>query len=158
MKTWMCALMLALSTGASAQNPIISGQYSADPTARVFRLTVILRCKARVLVLNIWIKQLFAGWKTLFSKSNTALIYNKVDFGNEKVAEITVRAKSSKGGVLVVRADGKKGNIIAKVKIPKSAAWKNVRAQVLHAPQGVHALHVSLQSGADVEVDWLGFI
>ena len=100
----------------------------------------------------------FAGWKTLFSKSNTALIYNKVDFGNEKVAEITVRAKSPKGGVLVVRADGKKGNIIAKVKIPKSAAWKNVRAQVLHAPQGVHALHVSLQSGADVEVDWLGFI
>ena len=99
----------------------------------------------------------FAGWKTLFSKSNTALIYNKVDFGNEKVEEITVRAKSSKGGVLVVRADGKKGNIIAKVKIPKSAAWKNVRTQVLHAPQGVHALHVFLQSGADVEVDWLGF-
>lgn len=65
----------------------------------------------------------FAGWKTLFSKSNTALIYNKVDFGNEKVEEITVRAKSSKGGVLVVRADGKKGNIIAKVKIPKSADW-----------------------------------
>ena len=81
-----------------------------------------------------------------------------MDFGNEKVAEITVRAKSSKGGVLVVRADGKKGNIIAKVKIPKSAAWKNIRAQVLHAPQGGHALHVSLQSGADVEVDWLGFI
>ena len=26
---------------------------------RVFRLTAILRCKARVLVLNIWIKQLF---------------------------------------------------------------------------------------------------
>ena len=99
----------------------------------------------------------FAGWKTLFSKSNTALIYNKVDFGKEKVAEITVRAKSAKGGVLVVRADGTKGNIIAKVKIPRSAAWKNVRAQVLHAPQGVHALHVSLQSGADVEVDWIGF-
>ena len=80
-----------------------------------------------------------------------------MDFGNEKVEEITIRAKSSKGGVLVVRADGKKGNIIAKVKIPESAAWKNVRAQVLHAPQGVHALHVSLQSEADVEVDWLGF-
>lgn len=36
MKTWMCAIILALSTGASAQNPVISGQYSADPTARVF--------------------------------------------------------------------------------------------------------------------------
>ena len=33
----------------------------------------------------------FEGWKTLFSKSNTALIYNKVDFGNEKVEEITIR-------------------------------------------------------------------
>ena len=42
MKTWMCALMLALSTGASAQNPIISGQYSADPTARVFNGKVYL--------------------------------------------------------------------------------------------------------------------
>ena len=95
---------------------------------------------------------------SLLSIEYCSYIYNKVDFGNEKVVEITVRAKSAKGGVLVVRADGKKGNIIAKVKIPKSAGWKNVHAQVLHAPQGVHALHVSLQSGADVEVDWLGFI
>jgi hypothetical protein len=34
----------------------------------------------------------------------------------------------------------------------------NIFFRVLHAPLGVHALHVSLQSGADVEVDWLGFI
>ena len=102
---------------------------------RVFRLTAILRCKQGIGIDYLDKNNCFAGWKTLFSKSNTALIYNKVDFGNEKVEEITVRAKSVKGGVLVVRADGKKGNIIAKVKIPKSAAWKNVRAQVLHAPQ-----------------------
>ena len=36
MKTWMCALLMTMAVGASAQNPIISGQYSADPTARVF--------------------------------------------------------------------------------------------------------------------------
>ncbi len=167
MKTWMCALLLALSTGASANfNPDGTIQ-KVIPTLRGVGLT---NARSRIQIdrysalqgKGIGIEYLdknncFAGWKTLFSKSNTALIYNKVDFGNEKVEEITIRAKSSKGGVLVVRADGKKGNIIAKVKIPKSAGWKNIRAQVLHAPQGVHALHVSLQSGADVEVDWLGF-
>lgn len=36
MKTWMCAMLMTMSVGASAQNPIISGQYSADPTVRVF--------------------------------------------------------------------------------------------------------------------------
>ena len=33
MKTCMYTLMLSLSTGASAQTLIISGQYSADPTS-----------------------------------------------------------------------------------------------------------------------------
>ena len=99
----------------------------------------------------------FAGWKTIFAQPKTALIYNQVDFGKEKVEEITVRAKSSKGGVLVVRADGKGGNVIAKVKIPKMNAWQDIHAKVLRAPLGVHALHVSLQSGGDVQVDWLGF-
>ena len=27
MKTWMCAMLMTLSVGASAQNPIISGQW-----------------------------------------------------------------------------------------------------------------------------------
>ena len=42
MKTWMCAMLMTMSVGASAQNPIISGQYSADPTARVFNGKVYL--------------------------------------------------------------------------------------------------------------------
>ena len=99
----------------------------------------------------------FAGWKTIFDQPKSSLIYNNVDFGKEKVEQITVRAKSSKGGVLVVRADGKNGNVIAKVRIPKSAVWQDIHAKILNAPLGRHALQVSLQSGADVEVDWLGF-
>lgn len=42
MKTWMCAMLMTMAVGASAQNPIISGQYSADPTARVFNGKVYL--------------------------------------------------------------------------------------------------------------------
>ena len=99
----------------------------------------------------------FKGWKTVFAQPKTALIYNKVDFGKEKVEQITVRVKSSKGGVLIVRADGKTGKIIAKVKIPKSLHWQDVRAKVQNAPAGLHALNVSLQQGSDVQVDWLGF-
>ena len=152
MKTWMCALMLALSTGASAQNPIISDCYSADPTARVFRLIVILRCKARVLVLNIWIKTIvLPDGRLSFLNRILPLYIIRWIFGNEKVAGNLRSCQVFKGRCARSQADGKKGNIIAKVKIPKSALSKNVRAKVLHAPQGVHALHVSLQSGVDVE-------
>lgn len=99
----------------------------------------------------------FSGWKTIFVRPKDALTYNNVDFGNKKVERIVVRAKSGKGGVLVVRTDGEQGHVIAKVKIPKSPLWQNIHAGVLEAPLGKHALHVSLQSGSDVEVDWLGF-
>ncbi len=99
----------------------------------------------------------FKGWKTIFAQPQGALIYNNVDFGREKVEQITVRAKSAKGGVLVVRADGANGKVIAKVKVPKSNSWQDVKAKVLNAPLGCHALYVTLSQGKDVEVDWLGF-
>lgn len=97
----------------------------------------------------------FKGWKTVFALPKTALIYNNVDFGKEKVEQITVRAKSSKGGILVVRADGETGKIVAKVKIPKSLHWMDVRAKVQNASVGLHALHVSLLQA--VMCRWLGF-
>lgn len=102
-------------------------------------------------------KDYFKGWKTIFARPKTSLTYNTVDFGQERVEQITVRAKSSKGGTLVVRADGAQGRVIAKVRIPKSNQWINVSTAVADAPLGIHNLHVSLQKGADVQVDWLGF-
>lgn len=102
-------------------------------------------------------KNKFEGWKSVFSSPKSYLIYNNVEFAGEKVEKITVKAKSSKGGTLVVREDGAKGKVIAKVKVPKSKAWQEVHASVTYAPQGRHALYVTLQQGGDVEVDWLGF-
>ena len=42
MKTWMCAMLMTMAVGASAQNPIISGQYSADPTGLSSTLNNVL--------------------------------------------------------------------------------------------------------------------
>ena len=98
----------------------------------------------------------FQGWKVVFNKKNAWLQYNRVDFGNEKVQELTVRTRSTSGGVLQVRT-GKSGKLIATVSIPRSKEWVENRVQVASAPTGIQDLYVSLQSGSQVEVDWIGF-
>ena len=98
----------------------------------------------------------FQGWKVVFNKKNAWLQYNRVDFGNEKVQELTVRARSTSGGVLQVRT-GKSGKLIATIRIPRSKEWVENRVQVASSPTGIQDLYVSLQSGSQVEVDWIGF-
>ncbi len=99
----------------------------------------------------------FQGWKAVFSGKQNALIYNKVDFGQEPVERFTARVHSAKGGVLTVRVDGGKGAVVARVKIPKSNDWTLVSAPVISAPQGLHDLHFSVKTAGTVEVDWVGF-
>ncbi len=99
----------------------------------------------------------FQGWKAVFSGKQNALIYNKVDFTQEKVERFTARVRSAKGGVLAVRADGGKGAVVARVKIPKSNGWTLASAPVMNAPLGIHDLHFSVQTAGTVEVDWVGF-
>lgn len=98
----------------------------------------------------------FQGWKVVFNQKNAWLQYNRVDFGNEKVQELTVRARSASGGVLQVRT-GKSGKLIATIRIPRSKEWVENRVPVALAPTGIQDLYVSLQSGSQVEVDWIGF-
>lgn len=99
----------------------------------------------------------FQGWKAVFSGKQNALIYNKVDFGQEPVERFTARVRSAKGGVLTVKVDGGKGAVVARVKIPKSNDWTLVSAPVISAPQGLHDLHFSVKTAGTVEVDWVGF-
>ncbi len=99
----------------------------------------------------------FQGWKAVFSGKQNALIYNKVDFGQEPVERFTARVRSAKGGVLTVKVDGGKGAVVARVKIPKSNDWTLVSAPVISAPQGLHDLHFSVKTAGMVEVDWVGF-
>lgn len=99
----------------------------------------------------------FRGWKAGFSRKNAWLQYDRVDFGNEKVERLTVRARSFSASVLQVRAGGKDGKLIASVPIPRSKEWTESCVAVASAPQGIQDLHVSLQKGGKVEVDWIGF-
>lgn len=99
----------------------------------------------------------FQGWKAVFSGKRNTLIYNKVDFKQEPVERFTARVRSAKGGVLIVRVDGAKGAVVARLKIPKSNDWTQVSAPVISVPQGIHDLHFSVQTVGTVEVDWVGF-
>ncbi len=99
----------------------------------------------------------FQGWKTIFSKKNAWIQYNKVDFGAENVQELTIRARSKSSGTLQVRTTGKNGTLIATVNIPGSKDWKEIHVPVASAPVGVQDLYISLQKGSQVEVDWIGF-
>ncbi len=99
----------------------------------------------------------FRGWKAVFGKKNAWLQYGRVDFGNEKVERLTVRARSLSGGVLQVRAGGKNGKLIASVPVPRGKEWTENSVAVASAPQGMQDLHISLQKGGEVEVDWIGF-
>lgn len=99
----------------------------------------------------------FKGWKTVFSSPKAYIIYNKVDFGQEPVSQITLQVKSATGGNLELRSDASSGKLIAKVKVPKTKDWKRVTVPVSSSPSGIHNLYVSMSQGKQIEVDGLWF-
>jgi len=99
----------------------------------------------------------FKGWKTVFSLPKAYIIYNKVDFGQEPVSQITLQVKSATGGNLELRSGASSGKLIAKVKVPKTKDWKRVTVPVSSSPSGIHNLYVSMSQGKQIEVDCLWF-
>ena len=96
----------------------------------------------------------FEGWKTIFKKKGDAVTYDRVNFGDRAVKEVTVRVKSASNARLQVKASDK---VIALIDVKKNAQWSNATAVVVSSPSGVQNLEVSLIKGSNVEVDWLGF-
>lgn len=101
-------------------------------------------------------KSPFEGWKCMFTRKGAWVRYNAVDFGTSPVKSVTLRVKSTSGGSLLV-ADGN-GVEIARVKVPVSSSWVNVeQALPQYGVSGVSDLVVTMLSGKNVEVDWIGF-
>ncbi|MFD1256083.1 family 43 glycosylhydrolase [Mucilaginibacter terrae] len=99
--------------------------------------------------------KVFEGWKTnLPATKNGWIRYNSVNFG--KVKNVTVRVWSGQGGTLEIRDAAATGNLIAKVKVPKGASWREVTVPVSSIKQGVHHLVIAAKNSA-VEVDWISF-
>lgn len=99
----------------------------------------------------------FEGWKTVFDKKDAWIQYNSVGFGKNNFHSVNVRALSKSGGTLQLLLNSIKGPVIAKINIPKSESWKNIKVPVKGLKPGVHNLVVSLVDNNPVEVDWVSF-
>ena len=99
----------------------------------------------------------FRGWKTAFTKSNSWIQYNTVDFSKNKLKTITIKAWSEKGGILQVCTKGTDRKILAEVTIPAGAKWDEIKAPLLKLESGIQNLQVITKGDNLIEVDWVLF-
>ena len=99
----------------------------------------------------------FEGWKTILDSANVWIQYNSVDFGNNKVKSVNVRAKSKTGGSLQLRLDKMDSPVIAEVKISRDSEWNIFDFPVKEYRSGIHNLIVQLKNNSVIEIDWVSF-
>lgn len=97
------------------------------------------------------------GWKTIFSKPGAWIQYNTVFFGKKALKTISIKARSTTGGTLLIRTNDVAGKIIAEVSIPKGSNWGIISKSISSAPTGIKNLVAQLKGDNEVEVDWLSF-
>ncbi len=100
-------------------------------------------------------QQPFDGWKTMLKGKGSWVRYNRVDFADQAVSNMSVGVVASKGATLVVREDGPRGRVIATAQVGKGAGICTV--PVDYAPRGIHDLYIALTGGGQTEIDWVGF-
>ncbi|MFN8257089.1 MAG: family 43 glycosylhydrolase [Bacteroidales bacterium] len=100
----------------------------------------------------------FLGWKTVFSARNSWIQYNAIDFGNEKLKKVRVKALSKTGGTLQIRFDKADGKILAEIKIPECTEWKTFETKVPKFPTGIRNLVFVHKESKMVEIDWVQFV
>ena len=100
----------------------------------------------------------FKGWKTVLNSSDGWIQYDAVDFGKKALKSVVVKAMSSTGGILQIHTKGVNSALIAEVKVPVSADWKEIKALVTKFEEGIQDLSVTLkENNKVVEVDWISF-
>ncbi|MDE6479506.1 MAG: family 43 glycosylhydrolase [Muribaculaceae bacterium] len=100
-------------------------------------------------------KDTFKGWAATFSKAGSWLQYDRVDFGNRPVKEVTMKIKSHKGCTFKISdSDGK---LIANVSVKPANDWQTVSVPVSYSPEGIADLKLTMTKGSNAEIDWVGF-
>lgn len=99
----------------------------------------------------------FQGWQTKLEGKNAWIQYNTVDFGQEKLKKVQVKAFSETGGTVQIRLDKTDGPVLAEVKVPKGASWNTFEAKVSKQMAGIHNLIVVLGDENQVAIDWIQF-
>jgi hypothetical protein len=97
------------------------------------------------------------GWKTTLSAQNAWIRYNRVDFGQEKLKSVSVKADSQTGGIIDIRIDANDGSLVAEVNIANNPDWNMANSTLKESPTGVHDLIVSLKDAKNVDIDWVKF-
>jgi arabinoxylan arabinofuranohydrolase len=131
------------------------GITNATSTIQIDRYSAIAHDGVRVDFIDTTNR--FEGWKTIFNKPNAWIKYNTVDFGNQKLHAVVVKAISSTGGTLQIHLDKIQGPLIAQIKVPQTDEWKEIKTPLSSLKTGVHHLVVSLKTNSIVEVDWIKF-
>jgi hypothetical protein len=98
----------------------------------------------------------FLGWKTIFTKPDSWIQYNTVEFG-KGIKSVNVRAISETGATLVVRANSASGPVIAEIKIPKGNSWSTAKKSITAVQPGIKHLVLQLKGEGKAEVDWISF-
>lgn len=97
------------------------------------------------------------GWKAIMSAKGAWVRYNHVDFGEQKVDSVRLRVTSQTGGGVEIRFDEVDGPLAAYVEIPIKDKWGIVSSKILNCPSGTHDLIAVLESGSNIEIDWVQF-
>ncbi|HER08209.1 MAG TPA: carbohydrate-binding protein [Bacteroides sp.] len=99
----------------------------------------------------------FRGWKTILGEKGAWTRYNTVDFGDQEMQTVQIKASSEKGGTVEIRSGSADGPVIARVEIPAYPDWSVVHSNLLEVPSGIHHLVTLLGEGNGVEIDWINF-
>jgi hypothetical protein len=99
----------------------------------------------------------FAGWKTRLEAKEAWIKYNAVDFSAKKYKTLKVYAASETGGTLELRLDKADGTLVAKISVPKGAAFAEVTAKVAASLKGAQNLVLVSKEDKPVEIDWISF-
>ena len=99
----------------------------------------------------------FNGWKTVFNDKNAWVKYNFVDFGNNKLKWVQIKALSEKGTTFQIRLDNVNGPVIAEIKVPKSKNWNIIDAKISKFWEGIHNIVVAQKENNQAEFDWVQF-
>jgi hypothetical protein len=99
----------------------------------------------------------FKGWKAILDSKNAWIQYNGIEFKNEKLKSVNVKALSKTGGSIELHLNDIEGPLIARVDIPEGTDWKTIKAPVSGLKSGVQNLVVLLSDDKHVEMDEINF-
>ncbi|MDR2119179.1 MAG: glycosyl hydrolase 115 family protein [Tannerellaceae bacterium] len=99
----------------------------------------------------------FDGWKTLLSKRDAWVQYNRVDFGSGRLRFAEARVLSPGGGSLQVCVGSPKGAVLANIQAPAGREWTAISVPLAVSPAGLQDLFVRSSGKGAVEIDWIRF-